>query len=116
MHPILKDARFTNDLRTLVNGVGVYDVKNCITIVLCTVPATSSFEFGPAVPMPTLPSPRTFSTLTLLLSVTLKLLVLSAVGNWIFVSCAIVSVLSVRIIAVKRFRFFILSSKLRLNQ
>jgi hypothetical protein len=32
-------ARFTNDLRTLINGEGAYDIKNCITIVLCTVPS-----------------------------------------------------------------------------
>ncbi len=31
-------ARFTNDLRTLINGEGAYDIRNCITIVLCTVP------------------------------------------------------------------------------
>lgn len=32
-------ARFTNDLRTLINGEGAYDIRNCITIVLCTVPS-----------------------------------------------------------------------------
>lgn len=31
-------AQFTNDLRTLINGEGMYEVRNCITIVLCTVP------------------------------------------------------------------------------
>lgn len=32
-------ARFTNDLRTLINGEGAYDIRNCITIILCTVPS-----------------------------------------------------------------------------
>lgn len=31
-------AQFTNDLRTLINGVGMYDIRNCITVILCTVP------------------------------------------------------------------------------
>ena len=30
--------QFAGDLRTLINGEGRYDVKNCITVVFCTVP------------------------------------------------------------------------------